>query len=215
VHPKGKVPLAKAMVASDQQRSKTAVCSCTIQGPWCAARLLRWPLLMGFPMVSACGSWHWHNSPAARPATDFSRVTFQQPGLPEGGRPEPGGTNHPRDAGYHVHLIMAVRCRPLHLVTSGPSKLSRSRDMRSSGTGAELVDAAAWQHAGRTGSNLGSMCQSCAVAPLMVRPAFLHHGCCRPYGGIGAVLQRLLRWQLSRISPGTSSISSSSTDIDN
>ena len=84
---------------------------------------MQWPLLIGFPTVSAGGIWHWPNSPAARPATVFSRVTFQQPGLPEGWRAEPGGTDR---APYHSSWYpqgMANLLGVRHLVTSGPSKL--------------------------------------------------------------------------------------------
>ena len=45
----------------------------------------------------------------------------------------------------------------------------------------------------------GWVSQSRASAPFTVRPAFLHHGCCGPYGGIASIHQRLLRWHLSQI----------------
>ena len=85
---------SKEMEARGSQQSKSAVCPCTLHGTCCAARLSRWPFLMDFPTVSVGGIWHWPNSPAARPATVVSRVTFWQPGLPQGGGARPCPTDH-------------------------------------------------------------------------------------------------------------------------
>ena len=108
-----------------QEQSISAVRSCTLCGSWCAARLCRWPFLSIFPTTSAAWIWHWSNSPAARPATVGSRVRLWQPGLPQGGRAEPGGTDHRRDMGQHGHLDMVARCRRSSLVCPGPSKSRR------------------------------------------------------------------------------------------
>ena len=62
---------------------------------------------------------------------------------------------------------------------------------------------------------VGWIGQSNAAAPFTVRSTFLQHGCCGLYSGIDAVFQRLLRWQLSRNFPGTTSTLSSSTIVDN
>ena len=63
----------------------------------------------------------------------------------------------------------------------------------------QCVAAGQLRHIGRTASTIGSMCQSCTAGPLTVWPAFLHHGCCGPYGGVDGRSQRLLRVHLSEI----------------
>ena len=140
---------------ADQQQSKSAVCFCTLHGTCCAARLSRWPFLMDFPTVSVGGIWHWPNSPAARPATVVSRVTFWQPGLPQGGRAEPGGTDHTPVVNEYDYWNMALRHRTSSYMFPGPSKLGRCRAVRRTTTGAQCAVVAALQHVGSTASMLG------------------------------------------------------------
>ena len=170
---------------------------------------------MSSPRRLALWIWCWSDqySPPAAPGVQATH--FQQPGIPQGRRARPRPTPNAPYLSSQCPQDMSVLRGVSSLVSAGPSKLEVSAAVRRSGTTAELVDSAGWQYVGRTDSNLGSMCQSCAAESLTVRPAFLHYGCCGPYGGIGAVLWRLLRWQLSRNFPGTTSTSSSSTDIDN
>ena len=92
--------------------------------------------------------------------------------------------------------------RTSSFVFPGPPNLERSRAVRRSGTGAEFVDAAPSQHVSSTASMPGWTHQSCAAAPFIVRPAFLHYGCCGPYGGIDSIRQRLLRVHFRCTCPG-------------
>lgn len=104
---------------------------------------------------------------------------------------------------------------PTPRLQSASGSQVRTAVVRRRAVDGESVDAAAPQHVGSTASIIGWTRQSSAAVPFTVWPGFLQHGCCGPHGGVNGRSQRLLRWQLSRISPGTTSISSSSTDVDN
>ena len=53
------------------------------------------------------------------------------------------------------------------------------------------------------------------LCALTVRPAFLHHGCCGPYGGVDSIAAEAAEGALVRDLSRTSSTSSSSTNVDN
>ena len=159
-----------------QEQSISAVRSCTLCGSWCAARLCRWPFLSRLPTTSAAWIWHWSNSPSARLATVYSRVTFWQPGLPQGGRARPRPTPHAPYLPSTFQQDMPSLRGVSSLVSPGPSKLTRLVRCAAAAVGGEFVDAAPSQHVKRTASMPGSICRSRVAAPFTAWSALLHHG---------------------------------------
>ena len=178
------------MEARGSQQSKSAVCSCTLHGTCCAARLSRWSFLIDFPTVSAVGIWHWPNSPAARPATVVSRVTFWQPGLPQGGGARPCPTDHACYLSSYIPQDIPSWWGVSSMVIAGQSKLKRFAWCDAAATGDEFVDAATSQHVGRTASMLGSSGQRRVDAAFTAWPAFRDYGSYGSYGGLDAASER-------------------------
>ena len=102
---------------------QTAFCVCSrmLHGLGQRPKPRRWPLDRRFPTRLALWIWSGPN-PGAPPAAPGVRSThFWQPGPSQGGRAEPGGTDHPRVVVHYTHLDMAARCRRSSLSCLGPS----------------------------------------------------------------------------------------------
>ena len=165
---------------------------------------------INFPTGSAVGIWHWPNSPAARPATVVSRVTFWQPGLPQGGGARPCPTDHASYLSSYIPQDIPSWWGVSSMVIHGQSKLERFAAVRRTTTDAQCAVVAALQHVGSIASMLGWIHQSCAAAPFTARLAFRDYGSCGPYGGVDSSAVEAAQGALVRDFSRTSSSSSSS-----
>ena len=184
MHPRPPGKFLSRMRESISLASSAASWWFTLHGPSGAATLCRWPLTVFFP--TTLSGWISNRpQPSGRPPRGHSNGGFPPtPRLAQISRSPVCPGHLPRFQPSNMQFQMVADRGINFLKLSGWPNSSRFEVAQCSGTGAECVDAATLQHVGRTASMVGCTRQSRAAAPFTAWLAFLHYGCCGPYGSM-------------------------------